>query len=45
MVRPRWRKTGAAERLRTALIADHSEALAVLLVAPAHPQAESLHEA
>ncbi|MFJ3505527.1 hypothetical protein [Streptomyces sp. NPDC090135] len=45
MVRPRWRETGAAERLRTALIADHPEALGVLLVAPAHPQIESLYEA
>ncbi|MFB7030911.1 MULTISPECIES: GNAT family N-acetyltransferase [unclassified Streptomyces] len=45
MVRPRWRKTGAAEQLHTALLADRPEALAVLLVDPAHPKVQSLYEA
>lgn len=44
MVRPRWRKTGTAERLHEALIADRPEALAVLLVDPDHPKVEALYE-
>ncbi|WP_435191948.1 hypothetical protein [Streptomyces sp. bgisy126] len=41
----RWRKTGAAEQPHTALLADRPEALAVLLVDPAHPKIQSLYEA
>ncbi|WEO92705.1 GNAT family N-acetyltransferase [Streptomyces sp. FXJ1.172] len=44
MVRPRWRKTGTAERLHAALIADRPEALAVLLVDPDHPKVQALYE-
>ncbi|MFE7245965.1 GNAT family N-acetyltransferase [Streptomyces sp. NPDC057580] len=44
MVRPRWRKTGTAERLHTALIQDRPEALAVLLVDPDHPKVQTLYE-
>ncbi|MBV6701254.1 N-acetyltransferase [Kitasatospora aureofaciens] len=44
MVRPRWRKTGTAERLHLALITDRSEALAVLLVNPDHPKVQALYE-
>lgn len=44
MVRPRWRKTGTAERLHEALIEDRPEALAVLLVDPDHPKVRSLYE-
>ncbi|MBD0711160.1 MULTISPECIES: GNAT family N-acetyltransferase [unclassified Streptomyces] len=44
MVRHRWRKTGTAERLHAALLADRPEALAVLLVDPDHPKVQSLYE-
>ncbi|GAA3808214.1 GNAT family N-acetyltransferase [Streptomyces chiangmaiensis] len=44
MVRHAWRKTGAAERLHTALLADRPEALAVLLVDPDHPKVQALYE-
>lgn len=44
MVRPRWRKTGTAERLHAALVANRPEALAVLLVDPAHPKVQALYE-
>jgi GNAT superfamily N-acetyltransferase len=44
MVRPRWRKTGTAERLHTALIESRPEALAVLLVDPDHPKVQALYE-
>lgn len=44
MVRPRWRKTGTAERLHTALIENRPEALAVLLVDPDHPKVQALYE-
>ncbi|MBX7555385.1 GNAT family N-acetyltransferase [Streptomyces sp. tea 10] len=44
MVRRRWRKTGTAERLHAALIADRPEALAVLLVDPDHPKVQALYE-
>lgn len=44
MVRPKWRKTGTAERLHTALLADRPEALAVLLVDPDHPKVQALYE-
>ncbi|AUY52307.1 GNAT family N-acetyltransferase [Streptomyces sp. CB01881] len=44
MVRPRWRKTGVAERLHSALMADRPEALAVLLVDPEHPKVQALYE-
>ncbi|MFF2165438.1 GNAT family N-acetyltransferase [Streptomyces sp. NPDC058175] len=39
-----WRKTGTAERLHTALLADRPEALAVLLVDPDHPKVQALYE-
>ncbi|MEU6621887.1 GNAT family N-acetyltransferase [Streptomyces litmocidini] len=45
MVRPRWRKTGVAEQLHTALLEGRPEALAVLLVDPGHPKVQSLYEA
>ncbi|MFI1941736.1 GNAT family N-acetyltransferase [Streptomyces purpureus] len=45
MVRPRWRKTGAGERLHRALIEARPEALAVLLVDPDHPKVQMLYEA
>ncbi|MFH8620149.1 GNAT family N-acetyltransferase [Streptomyces sp. NPDC017979] len=44
MVRPRWRKTGTAERLHTTLLASRREALAVLLVDPDHPKVQTLYE-
>ncbi|WP_431984121.1 N-acetyltransferase family protein [Streptomyces qinglanensis] len=44
MVRPRWRKTGIAEQLHTALMDNRSEALAVLLVDPDHPKVTALYE-
>ncbi|MEU8034467.1 GNAT family N-acetyltransferase [Streptomyces sp. NPDC049099] len=44
MVRPKWRKTGAAERLHSALLENRPEALAVLLVDPNHPKAQTLYE-
>jgi GNAT superfamily N-acetyltransferase len=44
MVRPRWRKTGTAQRLHEALLADRTEALAALLVDPDHPKVEALYE-
>ncbi|MFE2409907.1 GNAT family N-acetyltransferase [Kitasatospora sp. NPDC059408] len=44
MVRPRWRKTGAAELLHSALMAGRDEALAVLLVDPDHPKVATLYE-
>ncbi len=40
MVRQQWRKTGTAERLHTALLADRPEALAVLLVDPDRPKVQ-----
>ncbi|UQA95700.1 GNAT family N-acetyltransferase [Streptomyces halobius] len=45
MVRPKWRKTGTAERLHAALLEDRPEALAVLLVDPNHPKVQTLYEA
>lgn len=44
MVRPKWRKTGTADRLHAALIDDRPEALAVLLVDPDHPKVQALYE-
>jgi GNAT superfamily N-acetyltransferase len=44
MVRPRWRKTGVAERLHTALLQDRREALAVLLVDTTHSKVQHLYE-
>ncbi|MFD4787606.1 GNAT family N-acetyltransferase [Streptomyces sp. NPDC058459] len=44
MVRPRWRKTGTAERLHMALVENRPEALAVLLVDPGHPKVQALYE-
>jgi GNAT superfamily N-acetyltransferase len=45
MIRPKWRKTGMAERLHTALLEARTEALAVLLVDPDHPKVQALYEA
>ncbi|MEY9961536.1 GNAT superfamily N-acetyltransferase [Streptacidiphilus sp. MAP5-52] len=44
MVRPRWRKTGTAEVLHTALLDQRPEALAVLLVDTTHPKVQDLYE-
>ncbi len=44
MVRPRWRKTGTADALHQALLADRPEHLAVLLVDPDHPRVQALYE-
>lgn len=44
MVRHKWRKTGTAERLHTALLTDRPEALAVLLVDREHPKVQALYE-
>lgn len=44
MVRPKWRKTGIAERLHTALIEHRTGALAVLLVDPDRPKVQTLYE-
>ena len=44
MVRPKWRKTGTAERLHAALLENRPEALAVLLVDPDHPKVQALYE-
>ncbi|MGW7362954.1 N-acetyltransferase family protein [Streptomyces sp. NPDC054841] len=44
MVRPKWRKTGAAERLHAALLEVRPEALAVLLVDREHPRVQALYE-
>ncbi|MGI5380716.1 N-acetyltransferase family protein [Streptomyces sp. CA-251387] len=45
MVRPKWRKTGTAERLHAALLKGWFEAHAVLLVDPDHPKVQALYEA
>lgn len=44
MVIPKWRKTGIAQRLHEALLADRDEALAVLLVDNTHPRVQALYE-
>ncbi|MCL6281548.1 GNAT family N-acetyltransferase [Streptomyces albidoflavus] len=44
MVRPAWRKTGVAEQLHNALLANRPENLAVLLVDPDHPKVQQLYE-
>lgn len=43
MVRPTWRKTGAAERLHRALLVGRDEDLAVLLVGTTHPKVQALY--
>ncbi|MEU2792182.1 GNAT family N-acetyltransferase [Streptomyces sp. NPDC007100] len=43
MVRERWRKTGAAERLHRALMGARSEDLAALLVDTTHPRVQALY--
>ncbi|WP_327591565.1 GNAT family N-acetyltransferase [Streptomyces chartreusis] len=43
MVRPKWRKTGTAERLHIALLEGRTEAQAVLLVDPDHPKVQALY--
>ncbi|MGW0776736.1 GNAT family N-acetyltransferase [Streptomyces sp. NPDC002835] len=44
MVRPRWRKSGVADQLHTALLSSRDEALSVLLVDMAHPRVQALYE-
>ncbi|MFC5723816.1 GNAT family N-acetyltransferase [Streptomyces gamaensis] len=44
MVRPKWRKTGAAERLHRALLDTRDHDLAVLLVDVTHPKVQALYE-
>ncbi|MEO3972645.1 GNAT family N-acetyltransferase [Streptomyces sp. CAU 1734] len=44
MVRPRWRKTGASDRLHGALLANRTEDLSVLLVDIEHPRVEARYE-
>jgi GNAT superfamily N-acetyltransferase len=44
MVRPRWRKLGVAQQLHEALVADRSEAMAVLSVDVEHPKVQTLYE-
>lgn len=44
MVRPKWRKTGAAELLHRALLDSRDEDLAVLLVDVTHPRVQALYE-
>ncbi|MGJ5899228.1 GNAT family N-acetyltransferase [Streptomyces niveiscabiei] len=44
MLRPRWRKQGLGERLHTALLADRTEALAVLTVDTKRPRLQALYE-
>ena len=44
MVRERWRKTGAAERLHRALMEGGDAGLAVLLVEPEHTGVVALYE-
>ncbi|MFI1013303.1 GNAT family N-acetyltransferase [Streptomyces sp. NPDC020965] len=44
MVRPKWRKTGASQRLHEALLADRDERLAVLTVDTTHPRVQALYE-
>lgn len=44
MVRDRWRKTGAAERLHRALMEARDESLAALLVDVTHPKVQALYE-
>lgn len=45
MVRERWRKTGAAERLHRALMDTRDDDLAALLVDVTHPKVQTLYEA
>lgn len=45
MVRERWRKTGAAERLHRALMGTRDDDLAALLVDVTHPKVQTLYEA
>ncbi len=40
----KWRKTGTAQRLHEALMAERPEALAALLVDSDHPKVAALHE-
>ncbi len=44
MVRERWRKTGAAERLHRALMGARREDLSALLVDITHPRVQALYE-
>ncbi|MEJ8662304.1 GNAT family N-acetyltransferase [Streptomyces sp. MS1.AVA.4] len=44
MVRSKWRKTGAAERLHAALLESRPEALAALLVDREQPKLQALYE-
>ncbi|AEW94082.1 MULTISPECIES: GNAT family N-acetyltransferase [Streptomycetaceae] len=44
MVRPKWRKTGAAQSIHEALFAERPEHLAALLVDTEHPKVQALYE-
>ncbi|MET9642721.1 GNAT family N-acetyltransferase [Streptomyces syringium] len=44
MVRPRWRKTGTAERLHHELLTGRPEARATLFVDSSHPKVAALYE-
>ncbi|WP_045866038.1 GNAT family N-acetyltransferase [Streptomyces sp. WMMB 714] len=44
MVREKWRKTGAAERLTRSLLDGRDEDLTVLLVDTTHPRVQALYE-
>ncbi|MFE4974842.1 GNAT family N-acetyltransferase [Kitasatospora sp. NPDC056651] len=44
MLRPRWRKRGLSQQLHQALLADRTEALAVLSVDTARPKVQALYE-
>ncbi|MFK0289801.1 GNAT family N-acetyltransferase [Streptomyces sp. NPDC090442] len=44
MVRSQWRKTGMAQQLHEALLAERPETLAALLVDSDHPKVEALYE-
>ncbi|MFF3320836.1 GNAT family N-acetyltransferase [Streptomyces sp. NPDC002889] len=44
MVRPEWRKTGLADRLHHALLADVEQDIAVLLVDVTHPKVQAKYE-
>lgn len=43
MIRQRWRKIGASERLHAQLLADRPEALTVLLEEALHPKVIALY--
>ncbi|MEU1630374.1 GNAT family N-acetyltransferase [Streptomyces sp. NPDC020096] len=44
LLRPKWRKTGAAQQIHAGHLAERSEHLAVLLVDATHPKVRGLYE-